>query len=359
MPPEVGVQAGHRSPAIEVSGEPSERPRAPLVRTCGRPSRGCLPPLLVHEGHRAGGRLPGRRARARLRAAVCSTWAVGRAATFVRSRSARSRSSAIDLSWRFVSLASRSPGGAYVQADARRLPVAPDSFDVAISLCQGGFGLLGGPGSGVDEDLLAAARDGRRGAAWRAHRAVGVLLLLPGAPPRRPVAVRRGRWRAARAHRGTRRGRPRPRPVELWTTCFTPRELRLMVAAAGASVDGLWSVEPGRYGRDVSWPRPRRVPGDRYEARWYPLRALSDSAARVRVPVPHRRNPPFPLQPTQARPESESVSDQQTRRPVRPRSRRRTPLPQQPLGGAVPRAPSPTRSSDARRAGAPGTSRSR
>ena len=38
-------------------------------------------------------------------------------------------------------------------------------------------------------------------------------------------------------------------PAELWTTCFTPRELRLLMAAAGAEVDALWSVEPGRYGR--------------------------------------------------------------------------------------------------------------
>ena len=41
-----------------------ERAR-PLVRGPGRPPRVGLPPLLVHQGHRAGGGLPGRRARAR------------------------------------------------------------------------------------------------------------------------------------------------------------------------------------------------------------------------------------------------------------------------------------------------------
>ena len=35
--------------------------------------------------------------------------------------------------------------------------------------------------------------------------------------------------------------------VDLWTTCFTPRELRLLCAANGLAVEGLWSVEPGAY----------------------------------------------------------------------------------------------------------------
>ena len=35
--------------------------------------------------------------------------------------------------------------------------------------------------------------------------------------------------------------------VDLWTTCFTPRELRLLAAAAGLEVEHLWSVTPGAY----------------------------------------------------------------------------------------------------------------
>jgi hypothetical protein len=37
----------------------------------------------------------------------------------------------------------------------------------------------------------------------------------------------------------------------MWTTCYTPRELRLLFAAAGLVVDDLWSVEPGHYARVV------------------------------------------------------------------------------------------------------------
>jgi hypothetical protein len=37
---------------------------------------------------------------------------------------------------------------------------------------------------------------------------------------------------------------------DLWTTCFTPRELGLMATAAGLTVDSVSGVAPGRYGDD-------------------------------------------------------------------------------------------------------------
>src|SRR5581483_1854307 len=36
-------------------------------------------------------------------------------------------------------------------------------------------------------------------------------------------------------------------PADLWTTCFTPRELRLLAEAAGLRPDHVWSVTPGDY----------------------------------------------------------------------------------------------------------------
>jgi hypothetical protein len=39
-------------------------------------------------------------------------------------------------------------------------------------------------------------------------------------------------------------------PAELWTTCFTPRELRLLAARAGLVVRSMWSVTPGAYAAD-------------------------------------------------------------------------------------------------------------
>ena len=40
-------------------------------------------------------------------------------------------------------------------------------------------------------------------------------------------------------------------PAELWTTCLTPRELRLMCRAVGVRVDAIHSVRPGRYRPDT------------------------------------------------------------------------------------------------------------
>jgi hypothetical protein len=37
------------------------------------------------------------------------------------------------------------------------------------------------------------------------------------------------------------------RAVELWTTCYTPRELRLLAAASGLAVEHVWSVGPGAF----------------------------------------------------------------------------------------------------------------
>ena len=36
---------------------------------------------------------------------------------------------------------------------------------------------------------------------------------------------------------------------DLWTTCFTPRELTLLAEEAGLVVRAVWSVTPGAYGR--------------------------------------------------------------------------------------------------------------
>jgi hypothetical protein len=42
----------------------------------------------------------------------------------------------------------------------------------------------------------------------------------------------------------------RDKAVDLWTTCFTPRELRLLAGASGLDLRHVWSVTPGEYRRD-------------------------------------------------------------------------------------------------------------
>ena len=63
--------------------------------------------------------------------------------------------------------------------------------------------------------------------------------------------VRRGDGRVARAHRDPVRVGRATRTVDLWTGCYTPRELRLLLGAHGFVVDSIASVEPGAYGADA------------------------------------------------------------------------------------------------------------
>ena len=41
-----------------------------------------------------------------------------------------------------------------------------------------------------------------------------------------------------------------PIEVDLWTGCYTPRELRLLLGRHGLDVERISSVEPGAYGDD-------------------------------------------------------------------------------------------------------------
>jgi SAM-dependent methyltransferase len=151
----------------------------------------------------------------------------------------------IDVSARFVELATAAapPGATFERLDARALPFE-EEFDVALSLCQGGFGLLGGDGEGT---VL-------RGMA-RALRPGGVLAVSAFS------AYFQVRWLedgdSFDADRGVNHERSSLKDeaggeaeFDLWTTCFTPRELRLLADAAGLEPRAVWSVSPGAYRAD-------------------------------------------------------------------------------------------------------------
>ena len=152
----------------------------------------------------------------------------------------------VDISRRFVELArdEAPPGATFERLDARSLPFAA-GFDVAISLCQGAFGLL----AGVEEDrhvlegMRRAVRSGGRVAVSGFSAYFQVRHLDEGSLG----------FDAATGihHERTEVRDPEGRAVsvEAWTHCFTPTELRLLAEAAGLRVDAVWSVEPGAYGR--------------------------------------------------------------------------------------------------------------
>jgi SAM-dependent methyltransferase len=157
----------------------------------------------------------------------------------------------VDISHRFVDLATENapPGASFVRADARALTFV-EEFDAAISLCQGAFGLTGGPGAPLDGDgavldgMARALRPGGRLAvsAFSAYFQVHHLEEHDRFDAEAGVNHERTEVRDE-AGAGT--------EVDLWTTCFTPRELRLLAAAAGLEVEHLWSVTPGAYRREA------------------------------------------------------------------------------------------------------------
>lgn len=131
--------------------------------------------------------------------------------------------------------------GRWVRADARRLPFVRNSFDVAISICQGGFGLLGGDDdAGVIEQMARCVKPGGRLGLSAFSSYFAVRYLEEGDTFDAATGVNHERAEV-------RDPDGRPARFDLWTTCFTPRELRLMAARAGVAVTGVWSVGPGDY----------------------------------------------------------------------------------------------------------------
>jgi SAM-dependent methyltransferase len=154
----------------------------------------------------------------------------------------------IDHSEEFVALAreaARAEGLTveFRAADVREIEEC-DAFDAVICLCQGGFGLLGGRD---DEALIArftaALRPGGRLALSAFHVAFAVRFLDEGDrfDPGSGVHHERATLRDSEGNE---------RDFDLWTTCFTPRELRLLATAAGLEVDAVSGVAPGKYGDD-------------------------------------------------------------------------------------------------------------
>jgi ubiquinone/menaquinone biosynthesis C-methylase UbiE len=136
--------------------------------------------------------------------------------------------------------------GAWVRADARRLPFSDGSFDAAISLCQGGFGLLGGEDDGgVIHQMASIVKKGGSIAVSAFSAYFAVRHLEEGDTFDAGSGVNHERAEVLDPT-------GRPEHFDLWTTCFTPRELRLIAAGAGLEVCGLWSVRPGLYERRVT-----------------------------------------------------------------------------------------------------------
>jgi SAM-dependent methyltransferase len=150
----------------------------------------------------------------------------------------------IDISARFVELATEdAPSGAtFERLDARSLHFDAE-FDAVICLCQGAFGLM--TANGDDRTVLAGIARALRpggGLALSAFNAYFAVKYHEAATFDAATGVSHERTEV-RDEDG------RVEEVELWTGCYTPRELRVLAELVGLTVESISSVEPGDYGQ--------------------------------------------------------------------------------------------------------------
>jgi SAM-dependent methyltransferase len=128
----------------------------------------------------------------------------------------------------------------FERGDARSLRYAAE-FDAVICLCQGAFGMMTADGddAAVVAGMARSLRPGGR-LALSAFNAYFAVKYHDAAEFDAATGV---------SHEITeiRSESGEARSIDLWTGCYTPRELRLLLGAHGFAVDSISSVEPGAY----------------------------------------------------------------------------------------------------------------
>lgn len=152
----------------------------------------------------------------------------------------------IDISQRFIDEASAGApeGSSFLRMDARAMEYESE-FDAVICLCQGAFGLMtaGGDDEEVVRRIARALKPGGM-VAMSAFNAYFAVKYHESAAFDADSGV---------SHEVTEVRNPAGEAltVDLWTGCYTPRELRLLCARVGLDVESIWSVEPGGYRADA------------------------------------------------------------------------------------------------------------
>ena len=180
----------------------------------------------------------------------------------------------VDVSRRFVDIAresARREGLADVQfhvVDARnstQMKTVGDGFDAAICLCQGAFGVMldDADDAAVLRSIASVMRPG------------GLLALSAF---NAYFSVRHHESATFDVARGishetteVKNSAGESRQVSLWTGCYTPRELRLVLGESGFEVRSIFGVEPGAYGPtppSLDMPEFLVVAERREAARW-------------------------------------------------------------------------------------------
>ena len=154
----------------------------------------------------------------------------------------------VDLSPDFIALARSDAGDLPVEfheGDVRALAF-DNEFDAVICLCQGAFGLM--TANGDDEVVLAgmarALRSGGRLALSAFNAYFAVKYFAGDGEGQSTFDADTG---VNHEHTEVRNEAGEARTVDLWTGCYTPRELRVLLRVAGLEVLSINSVEPGGY----------------------------------------------------------------------------------------------------------------
>lgn len=155
----------------------------------------------------------------------------------------------IDISQEFIRLANAGESKAKFMRQDVRLMDFENEFDAVVSMCQGGFGLLCEPDSSLeDNDMDLRALENMA----RALKPGGKLALSAFSSYFQVQYL--SQTDHFDAFNGVNREDVEIMNVEgekkqavTWTTCFTPKELRLMSEKVGLLVRNIWSVTPIDY----------------------------------------------------------------------------------------------------------------
>ena len=149
----------------------------------------------------------------------------------------------VDVSQTFLDIAADEARRAGVamslfQVDARQMPF-DDEFEVVLSICQGGFGLMGPDDGLVLRRMAEALRSGGRlvltafSAYYSAREQRDAHLDADTGTVHEVTVIKDP---AGAEH-----------TVDLWTGVYTPRELRLLAIGVGLVPESVWSVAPGDF----------------------------------------------------------------------------------------------------------------
>lgn len=152
----------------------------------------------------------------------------------------------VDVSQRFLDIAAQAArdagvGASLFQVDARSMPFE-DEFDAVISICQGGFGLMGNDDGLVLRRIAEAVKPEGRVllTAFNAYYSVRNQL------EQATFDADTGIVHESAPIRDETGAEER---MDLWTGVYTPRELRLLAIGVGLVPEHVWGVEPGDFAR--------------------------------------------------------------------------------------------------------------